>query len=358
MLTVEQERSLPVELDVDRPIHVGTFSANGEYLAGWDWRSVGVWRVEGGKQMATMEAFQVQCLAVSNDGRWIAAGTSLGDTLVWDANTYEQVFAHREAFQHIRRFRGVHFSPDSTRLISASDSRTAIVWDIATHRKVQTLHHDEVAAANYSPQGDRIATASGHVVRVWDSNDGHLLVEIRVKMSPWYNTGLLWFHNHLFVLSKGEIKEFDASTGSALSEWSVPGADFRSCIALPKHGEFVACSTESSITFWDTSTHRELGVIQTTENPSIAFSPDSQFLVIGGEGRKITVQSLSHIYVSIVSLWNMTYVNMFLAPLAIPNRIQSHPLVYNTLSRNLTFRSTTLRWIHGNTISSQTRRRY
>lgn len=49
------------------------FTSNGEYLvSGGD--GIQVWRVEDAKQIATMKARNVLCLAVSNDGRWIAAG--------------------------------------------------------------------------------------------------------------------------------------------------------------------------------------------------------------------------------------------------------------------------------------------
>ena len=173
-----------------------TFSANSEHLAGWDCHSVGVWGVQNGARTVTMEVWHVRCLAVSNDGRWIAAGTFYGDTLVWDASTGEQVFAHKKDNFNEMIF-GVDFSPDSTRLVTASMNDTAIVWDIATGKQVQTLDHDDwVKVAKYSPQGDRIATATDDSVRVWDSIDGHLLVDIPVRA----NTGLLWFHNHLFVL--------------------------------------------------------------------------------------------------------------------------------------------------------------
>ena len=124
--------------------------------------------MEDGKEMATMEARNVRCLAVSKDGRWIAAGTDQGEVFVWDAETYEKVFSHGVDYVS-----GVDFSPDSTRLVSGSTSgRTASIWDITTCKRVQTLVHSGwVRAAKYSPQGDRIATAASHSIRVWDSND-------------------------------------------------------------------------------------------------------------------------------------------------------------------------------------------
>jgi len=358
MLTVGQEYSPPVEIDVDGPIHLGTFSVNGEYLAGWreDGTNVKVWRVGDGKQVAAMEARGVRCLAVSDDGGWTAAGTYHGEILVWNAST-RKLFAHKD-FGSIH---GVDFSPDSCRLVSCSWSGTAIVWDNATGKQVQTVRHEGlVIAAKYSPQGDRIATATLRgSVRVWDSNDGRLLVDIPVRVSPQYNAGLLWFHNYLFVLSYDRIEKFDASTGSVLSGWPVPDSNGNCCIALPKHGEFIAYSTRSTVTFWDTSTHTQLGLVQLPKIiPSIALSPDDQLLAIGGQARKITIQSLAHVTVSIVFLWIMAYLNMFLAPLVTSNRTQSHPLVYITLSGNLTSRSTLRCSTRGNTINSQTRRRY
>ena len=154
--------------------------------------------------------------------------------------------------------------------------------------------------AKYLPRGGRFVTAAYDPVWVWDSNDSHLLVDIKVHIiTPDYNSGLLWFNNHLFVVSSTTIKELDASTGSVVSEWPVPESDETSCIALPQHGEFIAYSTQSTVTFWDTSTHTELGLIQHPQGiRSIVLTPDERFLVIGGGDGKITIQSLSHITVS------------------------------------------------------------
>lgn len=42
------------------------------------------------------------------------------------------------------------------------------------------------------------------------------------NITSFYNTSLLWFNNHLFVVYCGTIKEFNTSTGSEeVSEWLV-----------------------------------------------------------------------------------------------------------------------------------------
>ena len=314
------------EIDVGHKIRVVTFSADSKYLVDGGEEGVRVWRVEDGKQMAKMETGnEVRCLAVSKDGRWIAAGTGASELLTWtfDATTYEQAFAHKETFWGIH---GVDFSPDSRRLVSASQSGTATVWDLQTRRQVQTLQHklqhildhaDGVGlnAAKYSPSGDQIATASCDSIRIWDSNNGNCsLVDIEsVGVTPHYNTGLVWFDNHLLVISNNTIKRIEASTGFIVSEWTVPSNRYLSCIALPHHGQFVAYTTNDVVTFWDMSTHSQLAL--TVQRPekicSVALSSDDRFFATGGKGGKITIDSLSPITVGVMFCWIMTYLNNF-----------------------------------------------
>ena len=300
-MNVEQERREPTEIDVGSLVYAVTFSTNGEHLVSGSRGGVEVWRVEDGKRTVTMKASEVACLAVSKDGKWIAAGTNLGEVLVWDtvthAWTHEQVFQHKEDNVNVN---GVDFSPDSSRLVSASANKTASIWDIATRNRVQTLHHnDALFSAKYSPQGDRIATATRDSVYIYDSSDGRLIIDIKATVLPFYNAGVLWFNNHLFVLSDSKIVQVEASTGSLVGEWSVPDTQGYSCIALPKHGEFVVYSTNSTVSFWNTATHTQLGHIQHPhEILSIAVSPDDQLVALGGRDNKIILESLSRIIVS------------------------------------------------------------
>ena len=268
-----------------------TFTANGEHLVSGGWEGVRVWRVKDGERVPMMKTGDVKCVAVSKDGRFIAAGSFWGNLFVLDGTTYEEVFAVKIPGRPT--IYAVDFSPDSTRLVSANcEDCTATIWDIAARKKVQTFHHGSwVLAAKYSPQGDRIATAGPEFVQVWDSNDRKLLVDVKVGLEPWHD--LLWFNSHLFVKIKDStIRQIDASTGSTISEWSVPH-DHDSCIALPQHGKFIACSTKDSITFWDTLTHTQLALIpRSSTSKLIAFSPDDRIAIVSRE-ENIIIKTLS-----------------------------------------------------------------
>ena len=250
---------------IDSEMQAVTFSANGEYLLSGDEEGVQVWRVESGAHMATLEAEHVRCLAVSIDNNWIAGGTWGGSVLMWNANTYKQVFLSKSSHAIL----GVDYSPDSARLVTASENRTATVWAITTGNQVLSLRHENaVIAAKYSPHGERIATTTRDAVRVWDSDDGRLLVDIPLKATPWRNV-LCSMSQNVVVLSDDRTKQTDPSVKSITSEWSIPGS--------------------------------ELSLIEHVQNiSSIPHSPDDRFLAMGGEDRKITITRLSRSIVGIL----------------------------------------------------------
>ena len=63
------------------------------------------------------------------------------------------------------------FSPDGTRVVTASEDKTARVWDARTGAALgEPLRHEgRVNSAQFSPDGTRVVTASeDQTARVWD----------------------------------------------------------------------------------------------------------------------------------------------------------------------------------------------
>jgi hypothetical protein len=74
------------------------------------------------------------------------------------------------------------FSPDGTRIITASDDKTARVWDAGTGSEIKVLrgHEGSVQCAAFSPDGTRIVTASmDKSVRIWDAATGNEIKVLR-----------------------------------------------------------------------------------------------------------------------------------------------------------------------------------
>src|ERR1700761_904436 len=82
---------------------------------------------------------------------------------------------------HTGAVNSVSFSPDGAWLSTASEDKTARVWNAATGELLHTLtgHEDAVFAAPFSPDGSRIATVSADLTpRLWDARTGAVLREL------------------------------------------------------------------------------------------------------------------------------------------------------------------------------------
>jgi WD40 repeat protein len=86
----------------------------------------------------------------------------------------------------------VDISPDATKIATGSTDKTACVWSLSTgERLLDPFKHDDwVVAVKFSPDGQLIATATWgrDSVRVYDSQNGHLLVEFLNQSLAWANS--------------------------------------------------------------------------------------------------------------------------------------------------------------------------
>ena len=111
----------------------------------------------------------------SPDGTRIVTASLDRTGRVWDAATGKCLAT---LTGHKGQVVSAQFSPDGTRIVTASEDKTARVWDAATGKSVATLegHKDEVFSAQFSPDGTRIVTASrDKTARLWDAATGKRL---------------------------------------------------------------------------------------------------------------------------------------------------------------------------------------
>jgi WD40 repeat protein/tRNA A-37 threonylcarbamoyl transferase component Bud32 len=160
-----------------------------------------IWNIPDGDTVElNNEGLGVLCLAISPDGRRLAAGhgihplpdeTPPGKVVVWDLKTRRQL----ATLQGHRSFGvyDVEFSPDGKVLASCGDG--VLLWDTQTFKQVAAItgHTAPVWSVAFASDGRTIATASmDTTVRLWDAKSceqrlalyGHSSWVVAVEFSP------------------------------------------------------------------------------------------------------------------------------------------------------------------------------
>jgi WD40 repeat protein len=289
-----QKEANPIKINGWEFIYSVAFLVDGKHVvSGGRPGKIRRWQVEDGKGVGApmYTGSPVFSIAVSPDGRWIFSGTDSGLVTVWNAKNHSKV---TELTAHNDAVFAVDVSPDGTRIATGSNDKTLYVWSLPSGQRLlgPFKHDDFVVAVKFSPNGRLIATATWQrdSVRVYDldSQNGSFCLVFSVTVGSQFNQSLAWANDskQLFVLSRdGNVSCLDVSTGKTRSTWSIhTGSDEAKCIALGGNGTFITVSANSSVSFWDTTTHERIGsVIEHTHDIWVMAISANYDLVSGGQ---------------------------------------------------------------------------
>ncbi|MFO1093454.1 MAG: protein kinase [Planctomycetaceae bacterium] len=152
------------------PVDSVVFFRNGRSLfSGSRDSTVRFWDVATGSETGQLQLdAYVRGVAVSRDGRILAAGNGNGGITLCDAE-HETLLTTLRG--HSAQMEALAFSPDGVFLVSAGNDRTAKLWGLEEGLEFATFsgHLKDIDAIALFPDGRRLATASGdRTVRLWD----------------------------------------------------------------------------------------------------------------------------------------------------------------------------------------------
>lgn len=137
----------------------------------WDVQSQ---KPDGGLRMGVLEYWwRCGAMALTQEGKYVAAGTLLGWVRVWNCGSgvLEGYFPNHRPVHHLA------FSPDGEILAVGSENGLVRLCRIVEARTRLTLKGEGpmLHGLAFSPEGQTIATASGDgKVRLWDAGSGQL----------------------------------------------------------------------------------------------------------------------------------------------------------------------------------------
>jgi len=141
--------------------------------------TVQIWDVADGSHVFTYRGHTngVQALVWSPDGTRIASASLDNTVQVWDATDSGHVLTYRGHTDHVLN---LAWSPDGNYLASVGTDKTVQIWRPADggHVFTYTGHTDWVLGVAWSPDSRRIASSSSDkTAQVWDAlNGGHVFV--------------------------------------------------------------------------------------------------------------------------------------------------------------------------------------
>jgi len=301
---VHQKEAKPIATDARNDFFAVAFLPDGKHVVSGDTGGkIRRWRIEDGKEVgAPMDGgfLQVSCIAVSRDGKWIVSGTWDGLVTVWNAETHSKVSQFR-AHHCDHPVYAVDISPDGTKIATGSDDHTACVWSLSTGEQLlgPWAHRDTVGVTKFSPDGRLIATVTCNdswAVWVYDSQNDSLLVKFPVKVYDLdFDQSIAWANDskQLFALSHDSyIHHVDVSAKTTLSKWRIHSGLNARRIALASDGTFIATSAGSSVSLWNTMSHKRIGPVIKYTHPVTSMAMSSNYDLVTSGGYSITLRAL------------------------------------------------------------------
>jgi WD40 repeat protein len=275
------------------------FSPDGKRIvtASRDW-TARLWDAETGKPINELlgepsgeplkgYAGGVHSAAFSPDGTRIVTASWDNTVRLWDAKTVKPI--SEPLIGHANAVVTAAFSPDGKLIVTASWDNTARLWDAETGKPIGealTGHKGSVLSAEFSPDGKRIVTASAdRTARLWDAETGKPIGEPLTGHAEDVESAAFSPDGKRIVTASLDktARLWDAETGKLIGEPPTGHADAVSSAAFSPDGKrIVTASADRTARLWAAETGTPIGEpLKGHENPvtSAAFSPDGKRIV-------------------------------------------------------------------------------
>jgi WD40 repeat protein len=149
------------------------------------WKTVLFSDDDGWREIGALDPLSaVSDVAWSPDGTRLASASRDGIVHIWDT---ESAMLLSTLQGHTSLVSSVAWCPDGTRLASASYDGKVLIWNVKNGKALSTLegHTDQVFDVAWSPDGLRLASASwDETVRIWNVEREESLITLEEHMNP------------------------------------------------------------------------------------------------------------------------------------------------------------------------------
>ncbi len=295
------------------PVDAVAWSPDGKQLATTG-SGISIWEMPSGPKRLDLPGLQggsVFSLSWSpNCHRLISANSGKLDAnlKIWDTALGQCLFTWNE---HPSPARAAAWSPDGHWLASGNADGTVELWEAESRQAIRTLkgHSGSVSALSWRPDSQWLGSAGADgTVKLWPVADGPETVVIHSRAGPVRS--IAWSPNGQSIATGGgDLKIWDAATGKMISSLHGHIAPVVS-VSWSRQSEtaqqrLASASLDGTLKIWDLITGQEVLTLHPRQEiqsqpadkvplfNSVAWSPDGQKLVAGGDDGTVSVWGAS-----------------------------------------------------------------
>ncbi len=252
-----------------------------------------IWNVTESKPtidlLETIAADQIErpirSLAISPDGKLLAAGDQGGRLIVWDMQDLKQAYsiaAHEGRLLHIA------FSPNSQQLATSSYSGEVRLWKATDGEKIKS-----VTVSNFEPTrlvfvSEQLLACSGDDVSLWNVDSGQQSAILTTGYAP-DRAMELSANKQLLVFGErdGGLKIWDLPTSRIADGANLYGSATEISFSSD-NSRIAADAPDRTLRIWDLASRQQLQVIDADggRTADLAWIPGTQVLLVATqEGR-------------------------------------------------------------------------
>ncbi len=233
-------------------------------------------------------SYQVDRAIFSPDGQRVLTASDDKTARIWDAKTGAELIRFEG---HCSGVRSAVFSADGQRVLTASDDKTARIWDAKTGAELIRFegHCSGVRSAVFSADGQRVLTASDDkTARIWDAKTGAEV--IRFEGHGRTVNSAVFSADGQRVLTASDDKTariWDAKTGAELIRFEGHGFGVRSAVFSADGQRVLTASSDNTARIWDAEIGAELIRFEghgRTVNSAV-FSADGQRVLTASDDK-------------------------------------------------------------------------
>jgi WD40 repeat protein/energy-coupling factor transporter ATP-binding protein EcfA2 len=244
------------------------------------------WDLSGSKLYRTLidNNFINRSLSISNNGRWLACGTTTTGIQLFNLNQATNVPTYLEG--HKGWVEALEFTSDSKGLFSSSTDNTIMYWDLIAGTNTLFINTDEkTRCLAVSPQGHYIVvgTDEGKVIR-WNidnkektilfQSDGNKIYAIKYNSSG---------SKIAFGDKNGNLRLMDTRSNTVIKMIPAHNAPIMDLSFSPDERQIATASTDKTLKLWDANNLNYKPVVITEHGNnfvlSVTFSPDGKYFV-------------------------------------------------------------------------------